>query len=350
MPHSRSTKKSSPPKINPLIKPSVMIACALVLIATNLWIFNALNASDQPVYPDNEQVKEEVEEVAETEQPLWKPAVPDTRSNILLLGLDRQGFSDEIIIASYDIETFESAIISINRSTYVSDQTWAKQHSGQNHLAWASNQGMGGEGDYHAGARLASYTVEKLLGIPIHGYASIDHENFVKLVNLIGGVEIYVDLDFAAIKPTKSDNISNPLPTGLKSLNGEQAYFYARYRGGMQNYPRIPEPGSQDAVSDRVFRNQRLLKAILDQCLTLEADELIDIAEELKNKVNTSLEDWDIIELVNLLFNQSPQKVEMVVLPGEEQIIYQERINKDIAYFFLDFMECDKILQELGLK
>ena len=350
MPHTRSTKKSSPPKKNPLIKPSLIIAFALVLIATNLWIFNALNASDKAVYSDNEHVKEAAIETEETEQFLWKPAVPDTRSNILILGLDRQGFSDEIIIASYDIETFESAIISINRSTYVSEQTWAKQHSGQNHLAWASNKGMGREGDYHAGARLASYTIEKLLGIPIHGYASIDHVNFVKLVNLIGGVEINVAPAFVAVKPKTGDNISGPLPTGLQRLDGDQAFFYARYRGGTSNHTRIPEPGSQDAASDRAFRNQRLLKAILVQCLTLEADELIDIAEELNNKVNTSLDDWDIIELINLLYNQGPQKIDMIVLPGEEQIVYQERINKDTAYFFLDLEECDIILQELGLK
>lgn len=288
--------------------------------------------------PVAEVETESLEEVS-GEFPLWVPKEPLTHTNILLLGLDDHGMSDVVMVISYDMESFKSVLLSLKRDTFVPGQTWAKKDSGQDHLAWANNRGMGQEKDYHAGANLAAYTVEDLLGIDIHAYASITFEGFTKMVDLIGGVELDISPAFEEIS-------ASGLKAGWQKLNGKQALFYSRHR---QN-PRIPEPGAEDQAADRVIRNQRLLKALLMQAKNLSGDEMLGIVEDLDENLCTSMDDWTILELANVLYNAGPDEMKTILLPGHGELAYQSRIDNATYYYYLDFEACDSILQEWGLK
>ena len=280
-------------------------------------------------------------DLSEPEPPerLWEPKEPVTHTSVLLLGLDSHGMSDVIMVVSYDMRTFESSMVSIKRDTFVPFQEWAGKEMGQDHLAWANNRGMGLEKDYHAGARLTALTVEELLGIDLHAYASVTFEGFTELVDLIGGVEINVDPAFA-------NREGGALPTGLQRLNGNQALIYARHR---QN-PRIPEPGSESQAEDRVIRNQRLLKAILEQGKTLESEELESIIEGIEDRLYTNMDSWDILALANVMYNRDLDEMRSVILPGKGEIVKPELIDQETYYYYLDFEQTDTIMRELGLK
>ncbi len=284
---------------------------------------------------------EQVTDVDQTEpvEHTWEPKAPETHMSILLLGLDSYGMNDVVMIISYDTRSFETSLISIKRDTFVPFQQWAGQDVGQDHLAWANNRGMGRENNFHAGARLTALTVEDLLGIELHAYASVTFEGFTELVDQIGGVKINVDHAFA-------NRQGGPLPTGLQRLNGDQALIYARHRQD----PRIPEPGSASQAEDRVIRNQRLLKAILEQGKTLENDELESIIEGLEGRIYTSMDSWDILALANIMYNHDLDEMRSIILPGEGEIVKPERIDQETYYFYLDFEKTNAILQELGLK
>ncbi len=340
--NSRSTRRSfGRHKKSPETIFWIVLIAVIALSGTGFFVHNTLfsswgaSASEQD---QNQPVAVEVEEPNPEQENdhVWEPKKPDGQKNILLLGLDDRGMSDLIMIISYDLSTYESALLSIKRDTFVSNQDWAPQDSGQDHLAWANNRGMGQNNDYHAGARLAAKTVEDLLDIDLHAYASITLDGFIRLVDYIGGVEITVAPEFS----------ERGLPTGLQQLDGKQALIYSRHR---QN-PRIPEPGSASQHEDRVLRNQHLLKGMLEQCKTMETEQLMKVTEQLDDKLYTSLEDWDILDLLNLLYNQDPEGMETAVLPGEGEIIYQERIDSKTYYYFPDFEETDHLLQRLGLK
>jgi polyisoprenyl-teichoic acid--peptidoglycan teichoic acid transferase len=316
----------------------IITITALVLTGAGFLLHNILFASDQR-HNDTSAlpVAVSLEEPAAYRE--WEPKTPTTHTSVLLLGLDNHGMSDVIMLLSYDMQTFDSSLISIMRDSFVHNQTWAAKDLGQDHLAWANYRGMGQDDDYHAGAKLAAATIEDFLGIDIHAYASISFEGFVSLVDLIGGVELEVAPEFA-------NREGGPLPTGRQRLDGEQALIYARHR---QN-PRIAEPGSSSQDGDRVRRNQRLLKALLEQCKTIETDQLMAIMEELDDHLHTSMEDWDILDLANLLYNRDTEAIETVVLPGEGELVFQELIEQEVYYYFINFEESDLILQELGLK
>ncbi len=317
----------------------VLLLSVLALGAAGFVAHNILFATEQAAEAEWDQVLTDAVGADDIEAPGWEPREPADHTNILLLGLDNQGMSDLIMILSYHMKTYDSTLISLKRDIFVSGQDWASKDSGQDHLAWAHNRGMGPEKDYHAGARLTAQTVEDLLGIDLHAYATISFDGFTQLVDLIGGVEIEVAPEFALRE-------GGALPTGLQRLEGSQALVYARHR---QN-PRIPEEGSTSQAGDRVLRNQRLLKAILEQCKTLGTDELLFIVGQLDDKVCTTMEDWDILDMANVLYNRDPGEIETVILPGEGERVYQERIDSEMYYYFLNFEETDIILRELELK
>lgn len=259
-------------------------------------------------------------------------------TNTLILGLDNYPLNDTVMIVSYNNTTYESSIISVSRDTYTSFQEWAPKQSGLCHLAFASYYGSNAGKNMHNGAILTVRTIEKLLTIPIHHYASITFEGFVELVDLIGSVEIDVHPDFESL---------GILPfSGLQTLNGNQALTYSRHRD-----PRIKEAGSETSDGDRIRRNQRMLKAIFSQCKTLTSEELLAVFDALEgDKLFTSMDDWDLLTLANIFYDKNPEDMTSVVLPGEGKFVFQSNINKWIWYVILNISDTNDILQGIGLK
>ncbi len=258
-------------------------------------------------------------------------------TNTLILGLDNYPLNDTVMIVSYNNTTYESSIISVSRDTYISFQEWAPKQSGLCHLAFASYYGSKAGKDMHNGAILTVRTIERLLTIPIHHYATITFEGFVELVDLIGGVEIDVHPDFEK---------HGILPfSGLQALNGNQALKYSRHRD-----PRIIEPDSDSSDGDRIRRNQRMLKAIFSQCKTLSSIELLDVFDALDEKLYTSMDDWDLLTLANIFYYKNPEDMISVVLPGEGKFVFQSKLNKWVWYVISNIQDTDEILQGMGFK
>lgn len=331
----------------------LIIALSIIVITgAGFWLFNAYSQQDEAAESDPAPTYLFPGQLLVIPAEIWSSyrsltgSDPDPTAdfgkqvNILLLGLDSRGLSDAIMIVSYNNETFESSIIALKRDTYISFQDWSEKGRGHSALGWANYVGMDyGAGEYIDGAGFAAHTVGRLLGIEIDYYASITFDGFVELIDLIGGVTVNVPSGFAERSGTK-------LTPGRQHLSGEEALIFARHRKN----PRIPEPNSISEDGDRVRRNQRLLQAVLEQCKTLTTDEIIAIYNQLDENLHSNLDDWELLTMANLFFNQDPQEMNLIVLPGELRIVYEEIIEQDIEYFFLDEAESDKILTELGLK
>ncbi len=288
-------------------------------------------------YTESEEKAEEEASYLQIEEGYQSPPGPANQVNILLLGLDERGLSDAIVLVSYNNETFDSAIISLKRDTYVDFQTWSEEGMGHSAIGWASYVGTTyAEDDPLYGAAFSAYNIEQLLGIRIDHYAAITFEGFVELIDQIGGVTVNVAPGFA----------ETPLTPGWQHLDGEEALRYARHR----KYPRIPEPGSISSDGDRIRRNQNLLRAVLEQCETLTTDELLDVYDKLNEKLYTNMDDWDLLILANIFFNQDLRLIEQTVLPGNLETVYEDKIDTELDYYFLDFEECDRMLTEIGVK
>jgi polyisoprenyl-teichoic acid--peptidoglycan teichoic acid transferase len=121
----------------------------------------------------------------------------------------------------------------------------------------------------YGGLDQARKVVEDFTGIPVDRYAIVDFEGFSAAIDAIGGVEVNVEDDF----PPKHD-----IEDGLQNLDGEQALYYARWRG---------TPGGD---LDRIEHQQQLIAALRSKALDWDTvTRLPEIVKIMDANVQTDL-------------------------------------------------------------
>lgn len=111
------------------------------------------------------------------------------------------------------------------------------------------------------GAALSIDTIEAYLGIPIHHLVEVDFENFPKLIDALGGIDVTTGRVCSEISGGKANGgWTLNLRRGTHHLDGEQALALARTRRNRCN------PAEDDLT--RARRQQEILSAIKDRLLS----------------------------------------------------------------------------------
>ena len=215
-------------------------------------------------------------------------------TNILILGVDdsERQEADTILVLSFSNDTGKSRIIGIPRDTWIA----SRSHSGRI-----------GELYSWGGANALVREVSKLLGISIHQYIIIDMMTFADLIDVLGGLDIYVEenMDY----DDEVAGLSIHIPQGYQHLSGEEIQKYLRYRG--------------DKLGDvgRVQRQQKFIKALYAKVLQLDTiPKLPAIADIFRNRMETSAEIFDSAHLANVLRRMSSDPPTTLMLPGSENV------------------------------
>lgn len=221
------------------------------------------------------------------------------RINLLILGEDNieaTKRSDTILFAAVDVEQRNIRVLSLPRDTRVAIPGHGNQKL--NH-AYA-----------YGGVDLLRATVEQFLGTNIHYYVKIDYDSFPKLVDAVGGVDIFVG------KPMKyrdkAQNLNINIPAGKQRMNGETALKYVRFR--------------MDALGDigRVRRQQQFLKAFLHRMY--EPENLLNfraVINEIRDTVTTDMDPSMIVQL-SLFMRKMEKETDRVffkMLPGTPTLV-----------------------------
>jgi LCP family protein required for cell wall assembly len=180
-----------------------------------------------------------------------------SRVNILLLGLDASDqreltepgprMSDTMILITIDPLSQTLGALSIRRDLWVNIPGYDYHKINKAHFIGEAFQLPGG------GAGLAVKTVEEFLGVPIHFYAKVDFDTFVKLIDEIDGVK--VDVTERILADWDGDGNNTWLEPGTYTLPGIAALAYARHRGG------------DDGDIGRGARQMQIITAIRDRVL-----------------------------------------------------------------------------------
>lgn len=213
--------------------------------------------------------------------------------NILILGLDgRKGLNDRtdtIILASLNEEEKKAQLLSIPRDCKVKIKgKWDKINAAY----------------VYGGLDLTKTTVTNLLGVDIDRYVIINFNGLIKLVDIIGGIDVNVPVRM--YKPLEGID----LQPGLQHLNGKQVLAYARFRG------------TKNGDIDRVRRQQEVIQ-LLSEKIT-EGNNLtkfLDIIESARKEVETDLTVKEIGALARLASPVLENEIATKVLPGNNQKI-----------------------------
>lgn len=216
--------------------------------------------------------------------------------NILLVGadknLDEQNAdgaarrSDSMMIATLDMKHKKLKVTSLMRDMYV-----AIPDHGSQKLNAAYSLG---------GIKLLYKTIASNFGIKVDGYAEVNFDAFVDVINSVGGVEATLTDSEAKnlnetnyIKRKKFRNVK----VGTQVLNGYQALGYCRIRHGKwQNghYPAVLTASGKGDDYGRAERQRLVIQALVKKVKSLSLNKWMELIGVLLPNITTDLSKDDI--------------------------------------------------------
>jgi len=271
------------------LKKEILLLSIIALIAfaagTTLKILPLLN-------PSSKNIKENIAYEEET-----------GTVNILIVGTDKvpgekRNRSDTIAVASLDIDNKIVKVISIPRDTraQIPGKGWQKI----NH-AFA-----------YGGIELLEKSIVNLLAIPIHYYVIVNYDSFPKLVDLIGGVDIYVSKHLRY--HDNAGNLHIDIPKGMQHLDGKMTLGYVRFRN--------------DAYGDigRIERQKKFYNAVFEK---LKQPEILPkvptLIKEGLRLIETNISMSQALQLAAYLKDIPRGNIAIATLPGRPA--YVEKVS-----------------------
>jgi len=188
--------------------------------------------------------------------------------NVLVVGTDEEGSrTDTIMIARMDVKSHSVALLSIPRDTLITG----------NYSVPKINSVYAAAGRGEQGIQALKNKLAQLLGFEVDGYAIVNLDAFIELVDLVEGVEFDVPMNMDYDDPTQ--NLHIHLKAGLQHLNGEQAMGLVRFRKGY---------ASQDIMRTQV--QQQFLRELAKKCLSVvNLSKIDDMAQIFLENVATDM-------------------------------------------------------------
>ncbi len=248
--------------------------------------------------------------------------------NVLVMGIDQipevdqksvdqfSGRSDTLLLVRLDPDEQNVNVLSIPRDTQVEVPSIGVVKINQANV-------IGGP------ALTSEVASHALSDVPIDRYVRIDTSAFRELVDLLGGVEVFVPQRMFYEDQTQKLKID--LQPGLQTLNGAQAEQFARFR--------------QDQHGDigRVQRQQILLKAIQKRLINpLMLTKLPQAFSLVQKHLDTNLSIGEMLALAQFgLRLGDPDHLNMVLLPGR----FSQPGEYNASYWIMDPNGVERVMR-----
>jgi len=236
------------------------------------------------------------------------------RVNIVVFGIggdnhpQHDQLADSIMFVSLKPSTKQAAIVSIPRDLWVRIGQYGTHRINYTHEV-GNQSGYPGKGP-----GLLCDTVSQVLGQPVNAFVRVDFSAFEKLIDDVGGVDVYCQRGFYDF--LFHDGFSQ----GWHHLNGKRALAYARYR-----YVVGPE-GDNFA---RELRQQQVVSALRDKLQRLSpqnALQIVSTATTLSNATETNLTTGQILTLYRLFHDVKQDNIRHVSLKPMTEIFEVTRL------------------------
>ena len=207
------------------------------------------------------------------------PKVSKNQSfNVYVSGIDTYGpissvsRSDVNIIMTVNRETKKILLTTTPRDSYV-----PIADGGNNQKDKLTHAGI-------YGVDASIHTLENLYGIDLNYYARLNFTSFLKLIDLLGGVDVYNDQEFNA-----HTNNGKHYPAGTLHLDSKDALGFVRERYSLA-----------DGDRDRGRNQQKVIVAIIQKLTSSEAlKNYSDIIQGLQDSLQTNMPIETMMDLVN---------------------------------------------------
>ncbi|MEC4986289.1 MAG: LCP family protein [Oscillatoria sp. PMC 1068.18] len=248
--------------------------------------------------------------------------------NILVMGIDRvpdadltstevfDGRSDTMLLLRFDPTDHSLRMLSIPRDTRVEFDELEIPKINQ-----ANADG---------GPSLAARVVSKTLNnVRIDRYLRVTTDAFVELVDLVGGVEVYVPERMSYVDMTQKLEID--LEPGWQTLYGEEAEQFARFRNDRK--------GDIGRVQRQQILLNALKKRLQNPAILPRLPKAVRIVGEY---LDTNLSTEEMLALVSFALDLERDDLKMVMLPGR----FSEPDEYRGSYWIMSESGRDRIMRE----
>ena len=219
--------------------------------------------------------------------------------NILLIGQDRregQGRqrSDAMILCTVNTKAKTLTMTSFLRDLYVQIPGY------QDNRLNATYQ--------FGGMQLLNKALEVNFGVHVDGNVEVDFSSFEKVIDMVGGVDIY--LTAAEAKHLNKPSRKWGLTEGVNHLQGKQALAYSRIRYIGTDF-------------GRTNRQRTVLTALINKAKDLPYDRLMELVETAIGLVTTDMTNLEIIKTAaSLIPLLKDIKIQTQYIPAEGTFQY----------------------------
>jgi LCP family protein required for cell wall assembly len=218
--------------------------------------------------------------------------------NILAFGIDDTAYSkrsDAIIVLHLDKDSNHIGALSIPRDTRVSIPG-----VGRTRINHAFS---------HGGVDLLKDSISQFLGVPINYYVKVDLSGVMKLVDVLGGVEIKIDKSLNYID--YAGDLYIDIPKGNHVLKGKKVMEYLRFRH------------DEEGDIGRIRRQQVFLDQLIKKILSFDALlKLPDIITTIKTLISTDMSLPQMLALTRDFKNAvSQHAISKATVPGSSMLV-----------------------------
>lgn len=210
------------------------------------------------------------------------------------LGIEENARSDVNMVITINPKTSTILLTSIPRDYYVTTVCDIQDGCANGSLDKLTHTGM-------IGVNTTKKTIENLFDIEINYTVKVGFETVTRIVDAIGGVDVYVEPGYAVT--TSSFSVSE----GVNHLDGEQALAFARERFSYQEGDRQRTKNQQQVVMG-------IINKVTSGSVLASYDDLMDA---LGNTFQTNLSTKEIQSLIQFQIDSMPNwKVEQYMVDG----------------------------------
>jgi LCP family protein required for cell wall assembly len=326
-----------------LLTAGLIVAFLMIAAMAGLFVFDQVRqfiaASD--ILPEFTHSAKPSEVTFDPTKPLPRWEGTD-RVNVLVMGIDERKHeqgpwrTDTMLVLTIDPVSMTGGMLSIPRDLWVPIPGYEEDRINKAHFIGDLHDYPGG------GPALAAETVQYNFGVPIDYYARVNFTAFEQVVDLIGGIDVYVEEEIVdPTYPAARDYGYDPLyvAAGWQHFDGERALKYARTRH------------TEGGDFDRAKRQQQVMTAIFEQVTRLDllpqlAPRVTELWNTLEDAVVTDLTLDEAVALAVLATDVEPGNIRYGVVdeyytqfwetPEKQQVLIplRDRIREMRDYIF----------------
>ncbi len=229
------------------------------------------------------------------------------RTNVLIMGYgggthDGAYLTDSMSIVSLLPQSHHTSLIAVPRDLFVQYPPNSGQYTKIN-AVYETAAGYTNK-DPQAGGDAAAQKIKLIIGLDTKYWVTINFEGFRKLIDSLGGINVYVPDSFNACYPNNDDANKDAswkvvqFNKGTEHMNGERAIEYARAREPMAVCSnKASENPAELTDFGRSARQQIIVKAVLSDVKQVSTwPKLFNAMDAMKSAIYTNMSFADLSE------------------------------------------------------